>query len=261
MKLGITIRHDMGENNIIKNTDTLIHFLKKFGNNLGFIEIYCAYPLPVNLFDGLDKLRSFLDKKNIEVGLHFPVEWHDRWKTRMSYPDVVSIMLGFARKMDAKYINVHPDDLGHFIGSKDKFAIKRVLYDIKERCACTLVVENGHSVFQNPQDLAFFTDNGIKMTLDLCHTFQAKLTYNEFRKSLPGLSRKLFLAHISDLGERAHMELGCGKIPFQKIIRNLKKFDMYGLCFETLLTIENELIIRNPLIATKNSIDYLKRLT
>ena len=63
---------------------------------------------------------------------------------------------------------------------------------------------------------------------------------------------------MSDVGERAHMEVGAGQMPFKDILEKLKNVQGYGLLLETILTLENDIIIRNPLKATRNSIDFIK---
>lgn len=256
MKIGTTVRHDMGQGHIIKDTASLINFLKLF-TDIDFIELYCTYPMPLMLNEDIAKLKTFLRDNKIEVGLHFPTEYHDRWmkEKKMSYEEVLKVLTDFANKIDAKYINIHPDDMAYFLNSRDDSAIRAELVRISEMVNCAVCAENGHSVYNNPGDLDYFLDiKKLDMTLDLCHVYQADFDYKEFEQYF----QKTFLFHLSDVSERAHLELGVGQMPFDEILGNLKKTACYGLLLETLLTMENEIILRNPVKATRNSIDFIR---
>jgi sugar phosphate isomerase/epimerase len=85
------------------------------------------------------------------------------------------------------------------------------------------------------------------------------MDYTKFREQLHEFKDKIYLFRISDFGERPHMQLGFGKIPFSKIMRNVKDFDS-RIVIDTLLSVENELIFRNPKFAVEKSIEYLKTL-
>jgi sugar phosphate isomerase/epimerase len=254
MRIGTTIRHDMGEGHIIKDIASLLDFLKLFPD-LDFIEIYCTYPIPLVFNEDIAKLKTFLKNNNMDVGLHFPVEWHDRWLKKKKYEEVLNIVVEFAKKIDAAYINIHPDDLAYFLNSRDDNLIRKEIVKIADLAGCAVLVENGHSVYNNPGDNDYFLDNKkIDMCLDMCHVYQADFQFEDFEQYF----QKAFLFHLSDVGERAHMELGLGQIPFSDLLGKLKMTGCYGLLLESLLTMEGDIVLRNPTRATRNSIDFIR---
>ena len=256
MKLGICVRHDMGRGWVIKNSRMLVAFLKKF-KKIDFFELHCQYPIPLNLMDDIDRLKKYIRKKDLKVGLNFPIKWHDRWKMRKSFDEVQDTILNFAREVNADYVNIHPESLAYFTEKEAKKDIMKSLLDLKNKTDAKILVMNGHSVFQTPEDMNFFAKEGVNMCLDVCHIFQGGMEYNKFREQLHEFKDKIELFRISDFGERPHMQLGFGKIPYSKIMRNVRQFEP-SLVVDTLLSVENELILRNPKLSIEKSIEYLK---
>ncbi len=258
MKIGTTIRHQMGSDLVVKDTDSLIDIISKI-KDIDFIELYCTYPIPL-ILDDADKLKNYLTEKNIAIGLHFPVEWHDRWKTKRKFSELINAIVGFGNDVGAVYINIHPADIRHFTGTTDKDSIKKIILDIQKKFNGVTLIENGHSEFQHPDDIDFFSSDGVKITLDICHIHQSNQEFETFKPYLEKWKDKLFLVHISDKGERPHMQIGTGSINFKKILKDLKEMPVYGILSEAILTYDNELIIRHPLKATQESVNYLRKV-
>ncbi len=258
MKLGISIRHDMGNNVLINSSKELVEFLKQF-KNISFFEITCQYPLPLNLLDDISVLKEYLAASQLSVGLNFPVQFHDQWKLKKGFAEVRDIILNFAEAADAFYVNIHPESLAYFTEQEAKDKILQSLIGLKQKTKKQVTVMNGHSVFQTPEDLNFFAQQGVKLCIDVCHIFQGGMEYTKFREQLQEYNGKIFLYRISDLGERPHMQLGFGKIPYPKIIRNIREFEPF-IVVDALLSVENELVARNPKAAIEKSLEYLKGL-
>tara|TARA_Y100000310_G_scaffold229539_1_gene231979 strand:- start:737 stop:1516 length:780 start_codon:yes stop_codon:yes gene_type:complete len=256
MKTGISIRHDMGEGWIIKNSKQLVSFLKKF-KKVDFFEIQCQYPMPLNLTADIHRLKKYVKKRNLKVGLNFPIQWHDRWKMRKSFEEVQDTIFNFANEINADYINIHPESLAYFTEKEAKKDIAKQLSLLKSKTDANIIVMNGHSIFQSPEDMNYFAKDGVNMCLDVCHIFQGGMEYNDFREQLQEFKDKIYMFRLSDFGERPHMQLGFGKVPYSKIMRNIREFEPF-VVLDPVLSVENELIFRNPKYALERSLDYLK---
>ena len=248
----------MGQGWVISNSKMLVSFLKKF-KKIDFFELNCQYPIPLNLMDDIDRLKKYMRKKDLKVGLNFPIKWHDRWKMRKSFEEVKETILDFVNEINASYVNIHPESLAYFGDKEAKADIRKELVALRTKTNTQILVMNGHSVFETPEALNYFAVDGVKICLDVCHIFQGGMDYTKFREQLHEFKDKIYLFRISDFGERPHMQLGFGKIPFSKIMRNVKDFDS-RIVIDTLLSVENELIFRNPKFAVEKSIEYLKTL-
>ncbi len=246
----------MGQGFIIKNSKTLVNFLKYF-KKIDFVEIHCTYPMPLNLMGDIDKLQKYIKKRDLKIGLNFPIKWHDRWKMRKSFKEVSETIFDFASQVNAFYVNIHPESLAYFTEKEAKEDIKKELAILEQKTDGRILVMNGHSVFESPEDLNYFAKEGVRICLDVCHIFQGGMDYNKFREQIHEFKDKIFLFRVSDFGERPHMQLGHGKIPYSKIMRNIRELDG-RIVVETLLSVENELIFRNPKLATEKSLEYLK---
>jgi len=260
MKVGTTIRPDMGGDHIIKDSFCLIKFLNEIKDLIDFIEIYCIYPFPVTLNKGLTELQRFLKENKIEVGLHFPVEHQDRWLKKKNFDKIVNIMNSFAKRINATYIDIHPGDLTYFIESTNREEILDGLTRIKEKAPCKIVVENGITLLERAEDLDFFAKGGILISVDVCHTHQAGLPFDMFSKEFNKWGNKLFLLHVSDHDVKPHLEMKKGKIRWGHILKKIRKTNAYGVCCETLFAVEDEIVYRNPKIATIHSLKFLQKL-
>jgi sugar phosphate isomerase/epimerase len=260
MKVGTTIRPDMGDGHIIKDSFCLIKLLEEIKDSIDFIEIYCVYPFPLNLNKGFAELTRFLKENKIDVGLHFPVEHQDRWMKKKGFDKIVMLLNNFAQKINATYMVIHPGDLTYFIDSTNREEILDGLTKLKEKATCKLVVENGITLLERAEDLDFFSKNGILISVDVCHLHQAGLPFDMFSKEFSKWGNRLFLFHFSDHDHKPHLELKKGKIKWGHIIRRIRKTKAYGICLETIHAIDGEIMYRNPKIATTNSLKLLQKL-
>jgi len=253
MRLGSTVRLESSPGRIMRNVGSLLDFMKLFPD-LDFFELYCSYPFPLSLMDDVAKIKTFLKNNNQSIGLHFPVEWNDLWMKNVKYDEMRSIIINFANAVEADYVNVHPDDLATFLKNRNDEIIKNELERISALVSC-LTVENGHSVYNNPGDLDNFLNiKNVKLCLDFCHVYQSDFEFKDFRHYVDNT----FLFHLSDVRERAHLELGAGALPVANIISRLKHTNCYGLLLETLLVQNADSVFRDPAKATRNSISFLR---
>tara|TARA_B100001971_G_C18021732_1_gene447789 strand:- start:213 stop:755 length:543 start_codon:yes stop_codon:yes gene_type:complete len=176
---------------------------------------------------------------------------------RKSFEEVQDTILNFANELNADYVNIHPESLAYFTEKDAKVDIAKQLTLLQSKTNANIIVMNGHSVFQTPEDMNYFAKDGVKMCLDVCHIFQGGMEYNEFRDQLQAFKDNIFMFRLSDFGERPHMQLGFGKVPYSKIMRNVREFEPF-VVLDPVLSVENELIFRNPKYALERSLDYLK---
>jgi sugar phosphate isomerase/epimerase len=256
MKVGTIIRPDMGD--VIKDSFSLVKFLDEIKHMIDFIEIFCEYPFPLKLHKGLPELRKFLEENRVEAGLHFPTEFQDRWLKKKNFDKLVGALSKFAKDINAKFITIHPGDLTYFLDSTNREEILEGLTKINSKLPCKLVVENGITLLERAEDLDFFAQGGIQISVNICHMYQADLPFEMFSKKFGEWGSRLFMFHVSDYDIVPHLEIRKGKIKWGRIFRRMKNTKA-GLCVDAIYSMDNDIVYHNTKSATINSLRLLQK--
>jgi len=222
-------------------TGNLLREIQWIGESkFDFVDLTLEPPGALAVNVNVDGVKELLDKYELEVTGHtayylpiaspFP-SFCDLAMKELSNCFEVFQVLGVQK------VNIHPDELVVGIFHKDRALIRNIrtiklAAEEAKRYGIKLMVENGMRLFNSVEEFQTLFDavNDLGFHLDVGHA-NLNAEKNKTGEFLANFHDKLEHVHFSDnKGGNAdlHLPLGAGSIPWDKIVRELKKFKYDG---------------------------------
>jgi len=209
-------------------------------NKFNFVDLTLEPPGALAVNVDVDAVSEMLEKYNLDVightAYYLPIA--------SPFPGLCEAALDEFRKcfetfqkLDVQKVNLHPDESLGSIFSKDRAiarniqAIKRVAHEA-EKFGLKLMIENSLRFFNSVEELQMLFDvvKDLGFHLDVGHA-NLNTEKNRTEEFLMKFHDRLEHVHLSDNKAGTadlHLPLGAGLIPWDKIVKALKKHDYDG---------------------------------
>ncbi len=213
----------------------------EIARNLGFdyVEFSLNYPWPEKLSQSDNLLlKNLKEDYNLDIAFHAPLGGIDLCYPRKDIYEVsfkiLSESIKFAKSFSPLYFNFHlatdiptwkcADIRKEFV-ERAQHAASQIV-KIADGCGIQLTLENNSKkMFSDIREIKPFLHNNLKFCLDAGHAARASNgKIGKIFEWIKAFRKEILVLHLHDASsETDHLSLGEGNLPFEKILKSVKK--------------------------------------